>query len=500
MHELSPSRDPATPLFWRVEGSLLNLSTVRPVAFFAWNAQSFTERWIRRGAIFLQALLRPVLYASNRVFATRVVHAVLRDISRDRLDLLGEEYFQYKLQPLLKPEGVEALRRVLAGGHRVVLVSQGLDHIMRPLARYLGVEELICNLLEFRDGYATGRLLEPVIRPRGALALITGGGADGSRDLPRLSRELSCPSETLTAAVNPARREVKTPTRPLVQFNSLRAPQRFSVRRTLAGKQLLLIGVTGFIGKVWLAHILHDLPEIGRVYLLVRSQKSTSGAQRFKKLIEDSPVFEPLQERLGAQFSAFLNSRVKVLEGDANEPHLGLDAETRARLQASVDVVINSSGLTDFNPDLRDALAGNVDAVANVLEFVRGCDHAALLHLSTCYVAGARDGRVFEQLEPNYTPIGDASFDADRELENLRRTIAEAVARSETDELGEELRRESLAKKNGHGLSPIALENQTRKNRIRWLRSTLVEAGTRRAQQLGWPNTYTFTKSLAEAL
>ena len=45
---------------------------------------------------------------SNRVFATRVVHTVLRGISRDRLDLLGEEYFQYKLKPHLKPDGVRA--------------------------------------------------------------------------------------------------------------------------------------------------------------------------------------------------------------------------------------------------------------------------------------------------------------------------------------------------------------------------------------------------------
>jgi long-chain acyl-CoA synthetase len=44
------------------------------------------------------------------------------------------------------------------------------------------------------------------------------------------------------------------------------------------------------------------------------------------------------------------------------------------------------------------------------------------------------------------------------------------------------------------------LENQIRKNRIRWLKTYLTEAGTRRAKELGWPNTYTLTKSLAESL
>ena len=78
------------------------MTTVRPVAFFTWNAQTFLERWVRRGLVLVMAVLRPFLYAAHRVFATRVVHTVLRGISRDRLDLLGEEYFKYKLQPYLK--------------------------------------------------------------------------------------------------------------------------------------------------------------------------------------------------------------------------------------------------------------------------------------------------------------------------------------------------------------------------------------------------------------
>ncbi len=45
-----------------------------------------------------------------------------------------------------------------------------------------------------------------------------------------------------------------------------------------------------------------------------------------------------------------------------------------------------------------------------------------------------------------------------------------------------------------------ALENQIRKNRVRWLRQTLTDAATQRANELGWPNTYTFTKSLSESL
>ena len=42
---------------------------------------------------------------------------------------------------------------------------------------------------------------------------------------------------------------------------------------------------------------------------------------------------------------------------------MGMDPDTAARLRADLDLIINSSGLTDFNPDLRDALAVNVDSM-----------------------------------------------------------------------------------------------------------------------------------------
>ena len=161
LEQLNHNPSSTARVYWRVEGSLADLTTVRPIAFFTWNAQTFLERWVRRGLVLLMALLRPFLYAVHRKFATRVVHTVLRGISRDRLDLLGEEYFKYKLLPYLKVDGMEQLKARLDAGADVVLVSQGLEHVMRPLAQHLGVKWLIANRLEFRDGIATGRLLEP---------------------------------------------------------------------------------------------------------------------------------------------------------------------------------------------------------------------------------------------------------------------------------------------------------------------------------------------------
>ena len=117
---------------------------------------------------------------------------------------------------------MEKLKEAMAANDNIILVSQGLDHIMRPLANYLGVERIISNRLDFRDGRATGRLLEPVIRPRGALAKITGREADGriGRDL--LMRNLGFVNdpEILNRAIQPARRPATKVDLPVVHFDS----------------------------------------------------------------------------------------------------------------------------------------------------------------------------------------------------------------------------------------------------------------------------------------
>ncbi len=179
---VAPAEAGASPVYWRIEGSLLDLYALRAITYLAWNAQSFAQRWARHAATLLLSVLRPLLYIVNRAFATRVVHTLLAGITRDRLDLLGEEYFEYVLKPQLRPAGVEQLRKLIEQRGDVVLVSQTLDHIMRPLAQHLGVARIISNRLEFRDGVATGRLLDPNVLPRGPTSLFSGHKTDGRWD------------------------------------------------------------------------------------------------------------------------------------------------------------------------------------------------------------------------------------------------------------------------------------------------------------------------------
>ncbi|MGB2627256.1 MAG: SDR family oxidoreductase [Candidatus Acidiferrum sp.] len=489
--------------YWRVEGSLFEMSALRSVAFFNWNSQSFLERWLRRIGMIGLTLLRPPYYLASRMFATRSLHTLLRGISKDRFELLGEEYFQYELKPRMRREAVDKLIEAVRNGERVILVGQLLEQILRPMAEYFSVEGFIANRLEFRDGAATGRLLDPVIRPRGPFAWLASGSANGRLSREKMLSQLDWQKtpELLDTSVEPPERPPTANGRPVELLSSTPRVSSLNVRQTLAGKHLLLIGVTGFIGKVWLVDLLEKIPDIRKVTLLIRRNRTTSAQRRFEKIVEESPTFDALQEIHGSGLARFLQDKVEVVEGDVSQSGLGLDPETQVRLMHSLDVIANSAGLTDFNPDLRDALSSNVDSAIHLLEFLRNCDHAGLMHLSTCYVVGMRDGRVTEELRNNYNPADHPDFDAEKEIASLREMVQRVEERSESPELAKALRRQALGRSGDPTkVAPTELDGVLKRNRARWVRNRLVRVGVKRAAHLGWPNTYTFTKSLGESM
>ncbi len=239
-----------------------------------------------------------------------------------------------------------------------------------------------------------------------------------------------------------------------------------SIASTLAGKELFVTGTTGFLGKVLVAHLLHEVPDIGHVHLLIRAGKSRSGpvnaADRFRHIALRSPAFRPLRARHGEHLDAFIAAKVRVWEGDVTEDDCGLSDADIAVLAPTIDAVIHVAGLTDFEPDPKKALEVNVLGALRVLDLTSKLQRAVLIHTSTCYAAGTRTGRILETVEPK-TPSG-LPLDADAELAHFA----------------------DLAMRPTHHDPALKLERQ--------------KAGTARAKLLGFPNTYTYSKALAEHL
>jgi long-chain acyl-CoA synthetase len=284
------------------------------------------------------------------------------------------------------------------------------------------------------------------------------------------------------------------------------------VRSTLAGRTLLFTGATGFVGKVALTMLLDRYPQIGKVFVLVRPGTGGSAEARFFEKVAMSRPFDPLRQRHGDRFDAFLRERCVPLAGDVSDPLLGLSDADLGRL-GRLDAVVNCAGLVDFDPSLELALGVNVRGPRNAVELCRRTG-AALLHVSTCFVAGNRDGMVYEDEEldgyfprregvsgrPKESPLDGADFDLEAEIADCERRMAEVRERAE-DRVQQSLFRdralERLAEDGRKGDEKALRLAIAREKRV-WLSQRLVEIGMERARHWGWPNTYTYTKSLGE--
>jgi phosphoserine phosphatase len=155
---------PSTATFIRVEGALVPQGVCSATAYFAANRAGLAERALKLGQVALTAPFYSLLGQSDRILANRLAYLALRNMSEDRVAELAEEYVTDILRERVLQGGVELLREARRDGRRVVLISDGLHEVIAPLAAHLRhVDDFVCNRLEYRDGLATGKLLEPVV-------------------------------------------------------------------------------------------------------------------------------------------------------------------------------------------------------------------------------------------------------------------------------------------------------------------------------------------------
>lgn len=274
-----------------------------------------------------------------------------------------------------------------------------------------------------------------------------------------------------------------------------------ALNQLFAGKRLLITGATGFLGKVFLYLLLRHHPETERLHILVRGRDQADSEERFRKEILHSPVFAAWGEQ-GGEAAA----RVNVICGDVTSPNFGLAPGRALELRRDIDAIVHAAGLVDFAVPLDKAFECNVVGTRCVLDFARLSaaprrDPLTFVHVSTCYVAGRRDGWIGEEdAGVNRTPAGGgARFSLAREIRDCEAVIARwsAAAQEQVqqaafeDEAAERLHRGRYA-----GGWAEAVEDARR----RWLDERLREEGLNRAEHWGWPNTYTYTKGLAEQL
>ena len=271
------------------------------------------------------------------------------------------------------------------------------------------------------------------------------------------------------------------------------------------GARLVVLGGTGFLGKMFWSMLLDRYPGVSRIFLVVRAKGGLTPEERFWKQIAPSEPLEPLRRSFGGGFEAFLRDKIVPIDGDMGLPLCGIAPALASELKGTIHAVVNVAGIVDFNPPLDESLKANAFGAQNLVALARALGGAPILHTSTCYVAGTRRGLILEE-HPSTVPfpraeeLGAELWDPDREIAECLDLVAQAEHRCDDafrqSEFSVRARKNLVARGEPSDGAPYDLELARVKRKF--ISDLLVAAGLDRATHWGWPNIYTYTKAIGE--
>ncbi|XP_017148619.1 putative fatty acyl-CoA reductase CG8306 [Drosophila miranda] len=169
-----------------------------------------------------------------------------------------------------------------------------------------------------------------------------------------------------------------------------------SITDFYAGRNVFITGATGFVGVTIVEKLLRDVPKVGNLYLLMRAKKGKSVEERLEELKKNS-VFDRFKEM---QLESRL-TKIVPIEGDVGLDNLGISPKDRQTLIDNVNVVFHSAATLDFFQSLKETTNINLKGTRRVVELCQQLKQLdSLVHVSSAYV-NAYLTEVEEKLYPS---------------------------------------------------------------------------------------------------
>ncbi|XP_068986787.1 putative fatty acyl-CoA reductase CG5065 [Bombus flavifrons] len=153
-----------------------------------------------------------------------------------------------------------------------------------------------------------------------------------------------------------------------------------SLEEFYSGSGILVTGATGFVGIGLLEKLMRVCPRVAAIFILIRPKTNETIEQRFKKL-RDDPIFDNIK----AKHPSVL-SKVYPVKGDVSLPELGLSREDRNLLLQKVNIVFHAAATVKFNEPLHVAVNVNTKGTARMIQLWNEIRHSiSFVHVSTAY-------------------------------------------------------------------------------------------------------------------
>ncbi|XP_058830647.1 fatty acyl-CoA reductase wat [Topomyia yanbarensis] len=200
---------------------------------------------------------------------------------------------------------------------------------------------------------------------------------------------------------------------------------------------VFITGGTGFLGKTLIYKLLTSCPGVENIFLLIRSKRGKDIFSRAEEIFEDA-MFDKMK-----QACPKYDHKIRPIAGDCMLPNLGISSSDRELLLENVNIVFHLAATVRFDEKMKTAMQINVKACRDILDLCYEMKHLkSIIYVSTAYTQCPQK----EVDERFYDPPIDS-----KKMISLTDCVSDTMMEN---------------------ITPILLDK--------------------------WPNTYTFTKAIAE--
>ncbi|GAB0087093.1 hypothetical protein DMENIID0001_013660 [Sergentomyia squamirostris] len=144
-------------------------------------------------------------------------------------------------------------------------------------------------------------------------------------------------------------------------------------------REIFITGGTGFLGKALIEKILYSCPDVKKIYLLLRSKRGVPVSNRLAQL-KTCEIFNRIRQK-----DENLLEKLIPLEGNSMSLRLGLSNHDLKRLE-NVSVIIHSAASVRFDDPLPKAILMNTRSARELCLIAENLKNLKVLaHISTTY-------------------------------------------------------------------------------------------------------------------
>lgn len=154
---------------------------------------------------------------------------------------------------------------------------------------------------------------------------------------------------------------------------------RSEIPQFFAGCNVLITGGSGFLGILLIEKLLRCCPNIEKLYIFMRAKNEKSPEQRLREHF-DSPIYDKLKKE-----HPNFNSKIIMVEADVGQLDLGLSQENRERL-LDTNIIFHAAATVRFNEIIRTAANINVRGTKQILLLAKEMPNLkSFVYISTAF-------------------------------------------------------------------------------------------------------------------